>query len=178
MFLIWEYVVMALELQQAQHNRLPSKVYNKSYCTRAVAMAMVLINCIHHQDLLVAQMLQDGLILQAGFCVCVCVWVCFVFQMVMSSSQSSARVHDFELCSSHGCNSRRSRTSFDSKHRLVFMWFGTLTQTFILPFQWRILLASSWLRQESWDRQGTWRTVSLFVGHDLYNAVQTEKHCM
>lgn len=64
----------------------------------------------------------------------VCVWVCFVFQMVVSSSQSSARVHDFELCSSHGCNSRRSRTSFDSKHRLVFMRFGTLTQTFILPF--------------------------------------------
>ncbi len=95
-------------------------------------MAMVLINCIHHQDLLAAQMLQDGLILQAGFCVCV--WVCFVFQMVVSSSQSSARVHDFELCSSHGCNSRRSRNSFDSKHRLVFMWFGTLTQTFILPF--------------------------------------------
>jgi hypothetical protein len=37
-------------------------------------------------------------------------------KMVVSSSQSSARVHDFELCSSHGCNSRRSRTSFDSKH--------------------------------------------------------------
>jgi hypothetical protein len=44
------------------------------------------------------------------------VWVSFVFQMVVSSSQSSARVHDFELCSSHGCNSRRSRNSFDSKH--------------------------------------------------------------
>ncbi len=59
------------KLQQAQHNRLPSKVYNKSSCTRAAAMALVLINCIHHQDLLAAQMLQDGLILQAGFCVCV-----------------------------------------------------------------------------------------------------------